>query len=166
MMLTPHITEEQLKSYISGNMTQEEQINFYGHIAGCTCCAGKLASAMQEEEIIYTPPGLKEDILVQTVYNKGSIRRNAKLFSFRSKKKQNEFLMYTAKVSFAVSLAVVMIMTTALPGSMTPGYSNRGLSFTKEITGKDKRNNSKILDLFRSTSDKISNDVSKALNLD
>ena len=74
--------------------------------------------------------------------------------------------MYTAKVSFAVSLAVVMIMTTALPGSMTPGYSNKGLSFTKEITGKDKRNNSKILDLFRSTSDKISNDVSKALNLD
>ena len=53
-MLTPHITEEQLRNYISGNMAQKEQVNFYRHIAGCTCCAGKLASAMQEEEIIYT----------------------------------------------------------------------------------------------------------------
>ena len=104
-MLTPHITEEQLRNYISGNMAQKEQVNFYRHIAGCTCCAGKLASAMQEEEIIYTPPGLREDILGQTVYNKRSIARNIKLFSFKSKKKQNEFLMYTAKVSFAVSLA-------------------------------------------------------------
>ncbi|MCX4327084.1 MAG: hypothetical protein OSJ45_07285 [Lachnospiraceae bacterium] len=165
-MLTPHITEEQLRNYISGNMAQKEQVNFYRHIAGCTCCAGKLASAMQEEEIIYTPPGLREDILGQTVYNKRSIARNIKLFSFKSKKKQNEFLMYTAKVSFAVSLAVLMIMTTALPGSRTPGSSGRVISFTKEITEKDKRNNSKILDLFRSTSDKISDDVSRVLNLD
>lgn len=164
-MLTTHITEIQLKNYISGHMAQEEQAGFYKHISECTFCAGKLASAMQEKETVYTPPGLKESILEQTVYNKGGLTRNVNLLSFNSRKKRNEFLMYTAKVCFAVSIAVSVIMTTSLPGSGAAGYKNR-FSLTKEITEKDRKNNSKVLDLFRSTSGKISEDVSKALNLE
>ncbi len=164
-MLTPHINKVQLKNYISGSMTPEEMAGFYAHISECTLCAGKLASAMQEKALIYTPPGLKESILNQTVY-KGGITSNIKLLSFNSRKKRNEFLLYTAKIAFAVSIAVSVIMTTALPGSGAAGYKNRGFLITKEIIEKDRRNNSRILDLFRSTSDKISEDVSKVLNLD
>ena len=151
-MLIQHVTDGQLKDYISDRMPYEEQVKLLEHISGCGYCAGKLASAMQEQGLVNTPPGLKESILGQTVHNK-------------KKRRQNEFWIYTAKVSFAVSVAVVVIMTTALPGGIQ-SYSDRGFSMTKEIKLEDKKSNSRILDLFRNTSDKISNDVYKALKID
>ena len=151
-MLIQHVTDGQLKDYISDRMPYEEQVKLLEHISGCGYCAGKLASAMQEQGLVNTPPGLKESILGQTVHNK-------------KKRRQNEFWIYTAKVSFAVSVAVVVIMTTALPGGIQ-SYRDRGFSMTKEINLEDKKSNSRILDLFRDTSDKISNDVYKALKID
>ena len=150
-MLIQHVTDGQLKDYISDRMPYEEQVKLLEHISGCGYCAGKLASAMQEQGLVNTPPGLKESILGQTVHNK-------------KKRRQNEFWIYTAKVSFAVSIAVVVIMTTALPGNRD-GYKDKGFFLTKEIKEEDRRNNSRILDLFRDTSDKISTDVYKALNI-
>lgn len=151
-MLIQHVTDRQLKDYISGSMPYEGQIEFLEHISVCSYCAGKLASAMQEQELVDTPPGLKESILGQTVHNK-------------KKRRQNEFWLYTAKVSFTVSIAVIVIMTTALPGNIQ-SYKDRGFSLTKEIKAEDRKSNSRILDLFRDTSDKISNDVYKALRID
>ena len=151
-MIKQHVTDGQLKSYISNRMPEEGKMEFLEHIPGCSYCAGKLASAMQEQELVDTSPGLKESILGQTVLNK-------------KKRRQNEFWIFTAKVSFAVSVAVVVIMTTALPGNIQSG-KDRGFSITKEIKAEDRKNNSRILDLFRDTSSKISDDVSKALNID
>lgn len=151
-MLIQHVTDEQLKDYISDRMTGKGQMEFLEHISKCSYCAGKLANAMQEQELVDTPPGLKDSILGQTVLNK-------------KKRRQNEFWIFTAKVSFAVSVAVFLIMTTALPGNIQ-SYKDRGFSITKEIKAEDRRNNSRILDLFRDTSSKISDDVNKALNID
>ncbi len=151
-MLIQHVTDGQLKDYISGKMPYEGQIELMEHISGCVYCAGKLAGAMQKQELVDTPPGLKESILKQTVLNK-------------KKRRKNEFWIFTAKVSFAVSVAVVVIMTTALPGNIQI-YKDRGFSFTKEIKAEDRKSNSRILDLFRDTSSKISDDVYKALNID
>ena len=151
-MIKQHVTDGQLKSYISNRMPEEGKMEFLEHISGCSYCAGKLASAMQEQELVDTSPGLKESILGQTVLNK-------------KKRRQNEFWIFTAKVSFAVSVAVGVIMTTALPGNIQSG-KDRGFSITKEIKAEDRKNNSRILDLFRDTSSKISDDVSKALNID
>ena len=151
-MLIQHVTDGQLKDYISGKMPYEGQIELMEHISGCVYCAGKLAGAMQKQELVDTPPGLKESILKQTVLNK-------------KKRRKNEFWIFTAKVSFAVSVAVVVIMTTALPGNIQI-YKDRGFSLTKEIIAEDWKSNSRILDLFRDTSSKISDDVYKALNID
>lgn len=151
-MLIQHVTDVQLKDYISGKMPYEGQIELMEHISGCVYCAGKLAGAMQKQELVDTPPGLKESILKQTVLNK-------------KKRRKNEFWIFTAKVSFAVSVAVVVIMTTALPGNIQI-YKDRGFSLTKEIKAEDRKSNSRILDLFRDTSSKISDDVYKALNID
>lgn len=151
-MFIQHVTDGQLKDYISGKMAYERQTELLEHISGCTYCAGKLAIAMQQQELVDTPPGLKESILGQTVYNK-------------KKRRQNEFWIYAAKVSFAVSVAVVIIMTTALPGGIQ-SYKDRGFSLTKEIRAEDRKNNSRILDLFRDTSDKISGGVYRALNIE
>ena len=151
-MIKQHVTDGQLKSYISNRMPEEGQMEFLEHISGCSYCAGKLASAMQKQELVDTPPGLKESILKQTVLNK-------------KKRRKNEFWIFTAKVSFAVSVAVVVIMTTALPGNIQI-YKDRGFSLTKEIKAEDRKSNSRILDLFRDTSSKISDDVYKALNID
>ena len=151
-MLIQHVTDGQLKDYISGKMPYEGQIELMEHISGCVYCAGKLAGAMQKQELVDTPPGLKESILKQTVLNK-------------KKRRKNEFWIFTAKVSFAVSVAVVVIITTALPGNIQI-YKDRGFSLTKEIKAEDRKSNSRILDLFRDTSSKISDDVYKALNID
>ena len=151
-MLIQHVTDGQLKDYISGKMPYEGQIELMEHISGCVYCAGKLAGAMQKQELVDTPPGLKESILKQTVLNK-------------KKRRKNEFWIFTAKVSFAVSVAVVVIMTTALPGNIHI-FKVRGFSLTKEIKAEDRKSNSRILDLFRDTSSKISDDVYKALNID
>ena len=151
-MLIQHVTDGQLKDYISGKMPYEGQIELMEHISGCVYCAGKLAGAMQKQELVDTPPGLKESILKQTVLNK-------------KQRRKNEFWIFTAKVSFAVSVAVVVIMTTALPGNIQI-YKDRGFSLTKEIKAEDRKSNSRILDLFRDTSSKISDDVYKALNID
>ena len=151
-MLIQHVTDGQLKDYISGKMPYEGQIELMEHISGCVYCAGKLAGAMQKQELVDTPPGLKESILKQTVLNK-------------KKRRKNEFWIFTAKVSFAVSVAVVVIMTTALPGNIQI-YKDRGFSLTMEIKAEDRKSNSRILDLFRDTSSKISDDVYKALNID
>ena len=151
-MLIQHVTDGQLKDYISGKMPYEGQIELMEHISGCVYCAGKLAGAMQKQELVDTPPGLKESILKQTVLNK-------------KKRRKNEFWIFTAKVSFAVSVAVVVIMTTALPGNIQI-YKDRGFSLTKEIKAEDRKSNSRILDLFRDTSSKISDDVYTALNID
>ncbi len=151
-MLIQHVTNEQLKDYISDRMPHKRRIELLEHISGCVYCAGKLASAMQEQELVGTPPGLKESILEQTIYNK-------------KKRRQNEFWIYTAKVSFAASVAVFVIMTTALPGNMQ-SCKDREIFLTKEIKEEDRRSNSRILDLFRDTSSKISDDVYKALKID
>lgn len=151
-MFIRHATDGHFKDYVSGRMPYERQTEFMEHISRCSYCAGKLAIAMQEQELVDTPPGLKESILGQTVYNK-------------KKRRQNEFWVYTLKVSFAVSVAVLIIMTTALPGGIQ-SYKDSGFSFTKEIKAEDRKNNSRILDLFRDTSEKISSDVYRALNIE
>ena len=62
-------------------------------------------------------------------------------------------------------MAVFVIMTTALPGNMQ-SCKDREIFLTKEIKEEDRRSNSRILDLFRDTSSKISDDVYKALKID
>lgn len=164
-----HITKEQLNHYISDRMTQIEQMNFLEHISKCEFCAGKLADAMLKKELVFTPPNLKDNILEQTVYKKTTtpVKLPQEIVMARVRKKQREFWMYTAKVAFAVCAAVTMIMMPVgtLPGSSDGNYKESRLSLTKEITEEEARNNVKILDLFRNTSAKISDDVSKALNL-
>lgn len=169
-----HITKEQLNAYIANSMSQTEQIAFFEHISECEFCAGKLAGAMlqKEQELVFTPPDLKSNILEQTVYKKTSdiIKLPQEVLIANIKKKQREFWMYTAKVVFAVCAAVTIIM---MPADVFPSssgsyntYMEAKFPLTKEITEEDVKDNFKILDLFKNTSAKISSDVSKALKLD
>ncbi len=164
-----HINKEQLNHYIANSMSQTEQMTFFKHISECEFCAEKLADAMlqKEQELVFTPPDLKNNILEQTVYMV-KLPQEAMIASIR--KKQKEFWMYTAKVVFAACVAVTIIM---MPIDVFPSssgsynaYMEAKFPLTKEITEEDVKNNFKILDLFRNTSAKISNDISKALNLD
>lgn len=163
-----HITKEQLDYYMSDKMSQAEQMFFFKHISECEFCAEKFADAMQEKELVFTPPDLKDNILEQTVYKKNtiSVKLPQEIVMARARKRQKEFWLYTVKVAFAVCVAVIMIMMPAgtVPGSSDENYKESRLSLTKEITEETARNNVKILDLFRNTSAKISDDVSKVLN--
>lgn len=166
-----HITKEQLNDYMSDKISQTEQMDFLKHISGCEFCAGKLAEAIQKRELIPALLDLKDNILKQTVYKKNTSMVNLswKTAAGRTGKKQKEFWTYTAKVAFAVCATVTMIMMPAdtLPkAGINTNYREAGFSLTKEITEEDVKSSLKILDFFRDTSAKISDDVSRALKLD
>ena len=158
-----HVTEEQLNNYITDKMPKAEQLKILEHISGCSFCAGKLASAIQKKELLFTPPGLKDSILAKTVYASAPSR---KILPAGIKKIQKEFWLYTAKVTFAAIIAVMMVMTPVFPGREDGSYKDRGFSLTKEISKENRKNSSAILDLFRDTSGKISQNLSETLNLD
>lgn len=163
-----HINNEQLNKYIIGRMPAEEQIKLMEHISECEFCAGRFAAAMQKRELIKTPPDLKNSILEQTVYKK-QIQLKTDVLSSESiigrrRKRKKEFWLYTANVTLAMCIAVMMIMTSdyTLSGSGNSSFSQR-ISITKEITHYDSGDNSKILDLIRNKSLKISGGLSKAI---
>lgn len=158
-----HVTEEQLNNYITDRMPKPEQLKILEHISCCSFCVGKLASAMQKKELMFTPPGLRDSILEKTVYAAAPSR---KILPAGINKIQKEFWMYTAKVAFAASIAVMMVMTPVFPGKEDVSYKDRGFSLTKEISQENRKNSSVILDLFREASGKISQNLSETLNLD
>lgn len=165
-----HITKEQLDYYMLDKMSQTEQMAFFKHISECEFCAEKFADAMQEKELVFTPPDLKDNILEQTVYKKNtiSVKLPQEIVMARVRNKQKELWLYTAKVAFAVcvSITIIMMPTDILPNNSSNSYTKTGFPLTKEITGEEVSSSLKILDLFRNTSVKISDNVSKALNLD
>ncbi len=158
-----HVTEEQLNNYITDKMPKTEQLKILEHISGCSFCAGKLASAMQKKELMFIPPGLKDSILEKTVYAASPSR---KIMSAGIKKIRKEFWIYTAKVTFAASIAVMMVVIPVFPGKEDGSYKDRCFSLTKEISKENRKNSSAILDLFRDASVKISQNLSETLNLD
>lgn len=138
-----HVTEEQLNNYITDKMPKTEQLKILEHISGCSFCAGKLASAMQKKELMFIPPGLKDSILEKTVYAASPSR---KIMSAGIKKIRKEFWIYTAKVTFAASIAVMMVVIPVFPGKEDGSYKDRGFSLTKEISKENRKNSSAILD--------------------
>ena len=92
-----HLTDEQISRYMSGKMSEEEQMDFLTHTAVCDFCSGRWASLIEDKELIMPPPDLASDILKQTVYKK-TLMLNADNFIEKQKQRQREFWTYTAKL--------------------------------------------------------------------
>lgn len=162
-----HIGNGQLEDYMAGRMSKAGQEKLLEHISVCTSCAGRFAAAIQKQELVPPPPGLKRDILKKTVCKK-EIQENLiyRLLSFRITREKKEYWLYSVRVVFAVVVAVIMILVPSDRFYSTDSRNKNIIVIEEKTTGRGTGHNSKILDLFRNTSERISDNVSKALKLD
>lgn len=100
-----HSTDAELKNYYAHMLNPEEELALLEHIARCEYCAGRFANAFPEEELITPPPGLHDEILAK---RPKVLRPSAK----------REFYRYSAKVVFAVGMALFFLFTSSfMPSS-------------------------------------------------
>lgn len=95
-----HINEEMMAKFLSGQATQEEEIEILTHASSCEFCSERLALFTQERQPIAMPRNLKESILTGT-----------ERIILRSPRKQIWF--YSVKVCAAMGAALVILFATS-----------------------------------------------------
>lgn len=92
-----HSTDIELKNYYAHMLNPEEELALLEHIAQCEYCVGRFAKAFPEEELITPPPNLYDEIL-------------AKRPRVLCPSAKWEFYRYSAKVVFAVGMALFFLL--------------------------------------------------------
>lgn len=92
-----HLTEESIKCIKDGSLKNEEIIMALEHTSQCEKCSGYLADGFNDNELVKIPSGFCEE-----VQNK------------IKKKKSNEFIFYSVRVSIAACIALAIVFSNAL----------------------------------------------------
>ncbi len=92
-----HVTEKLIKSIKDGSLESDELVIVLEHISLCEKCAEHLADSFNDSELVKAPFGFCEE-----VQNKSK------------KKKNNEFLFYSMRVSVAVCMALMIVFSSVL----------------------------------------------------
>jgi len=113
-----HISEEVMAQFVKGGLSGKEERRIMEHVAQCSFCAGRLAGCMEKTELLMPPPGLKQEILQNTVYRKETFAVADKIWK-RGMGNWGELFCYSAKVAFAVCVSITMLFTLSIEkGSM------------------------------------------------
>lgn len=103
-----HITESDVKRYYSHTLQGKEEIALLNHVAQCDFCAGRLASAFPETELLTPPADLYHSIL-----------RSAKRIPSQ-RQKQWEFYRYSTKVILSMGMALSLLVFCNFPAGIFP----------------------------------------------
>lgn len=101
-----HLTEEMLKAWMTGTLSQEEERKLLVHAGNCNYCAELLADCLEQDQV-QPPVYLQEEILEKS--------RSAEIRTVRAihrTSKQMRLFLYSLKVGFALaaSLTVLFIL--------------------------------------------------------
>lgn len=96
-----HLTDEEILQYYSHVLRPQEEKNLLIHTAQCSYCAGRLASAFPDSELITPPAELRNQIL----------RSAHKMHPSKAHQKR-EFYFYSAKVILAMSMALLLLLSS------------------------------------------------------
>lgn len=102
-----HISDSDIRRYYSRKLSSEEEGTLFIHIAQCDFCAGRLASAFPEKEMLAPPPGMHSDILLAA----GKIPSR--------KERQREFYRYSTKVVLAMGMALSLLVLCNFPDTIS-----------------------------------------------
>ena len=94
-----HLTKISLKAFKQGSLSDNELMLISQHICTCDSCSDDLSNSFSEDELIHTPLGFEEEIL-------------SKIKS--SKRRKNEFVFYSLRVTIAASIALVFVFSNGL----------------------------------------------------
>lgn len=154
-----HLSDQEISNYYLGNMSQDEEMNLLIHTAQCSFCAGRLASAFPERELIAPPPELKNQIL-RTVRKKQFYKSNPK----------REFYFYSAKVIAGVCMALTLLLSASLTQDSFRQTYTQIKSYTaetlpeKEEAKENAFSKNKISSALRSFSSSVSQSLNKGSN--
>lgn len=96
-----HLTDEEILQYYSHVLRPQEEKNLLNHTAQCSYCAGRLASAFPDNELITPPAELRNQIL-----------RSAHKIRPSKVHQKREFYFYSAKVILAMSMALFLLLSS------------------------------------------------------
>lgn len=128
-----HLTQEQIQHLKQGNITNEKNIEYLEHISQCEYCANQYANSFLENDLIETPPDLRQNILDETVYKKSALE-TLQMLERKGHQKKKEFLCFTAKVVFAMCAVTVMLFST---GNMEPQSLDTYVTETNKTAVRD-----------------------------
>ncbi len=108
-----HISEEVMGQFVKGGLSGKEERRIMEHVAQCGFCAGRLAGCMEKTELLMPPPGLKQEILQNTVYRKETFAAADKIWKGKMGN-WGELFCYSVKVAFAVCVSITMLFTLSI----------------------------------------------------
>lgn len=136
-----HISEETLQAYVGNRLPVPQEREVMEHIARCDSCAARFAGMMTDDKMVSPPPDLKKDILNQTVYRRNPVQVMRGLQE-RKRERQREFLAYSARVVFAMTASVLIVVTmSAEIGSWQREPSVKLVQMQKQEAPKPERKN-------------------------
>lgn len=97
-----HTTDSEIRRFHAHTLSSGEEMLLLNHMAKCDFCAGRLANALPEKELLTPPPDLFSNIL-----------EAAKRIPSR-KEKRREFYHYSTKVVLAMGMALSLLAVCSL----------------------------------------------------
>lgn len=109
---TGHVTEEQIRAFMEGKLTKEEERTFLTHVGSCDYCAEQF-SGWLEKDLLEPPAYLQDEILersrradVRAAKTACELSRNTRLF------------LYSLKVGLAVAASLYVLFFSSGIGGM------------------------------------------------
>lgn len=102
-----HTDDEKLKLLLSGSLSADEFAKVMEHIAECDECADRMACITLEMPTVAPPEGMYEEVLAAAAKEKSC-----------EKRKGENLLMYSIRVTAGICAALVMLFTGAFENVM------------------------------------------------
>ncbi len=135
-----HTDDEKLKLLLSGLLSARESNEILEHIAECDECADRMACITLEMPTVAPPEGLYEEVLSAAAKEKS-----------REKRKQDNLLMYSIRVTAGICAALVMLFTGTFENVMKLGDIDMS-----KVTGREYSITRTIDEGFNSFKQKVS----------
>ncbi|AZV55433.1 hypothetical protein [Clostridium sp. AWRP] len=92
-----HLTEKAIKCLKDGSLKSEETIMILDHVSECEKCSVYLADGFDDTELVKAPSGFCDEV-------ENKIK----------KRKSNEFIFYSVRVSIAACMALMIVFSNTL----------------------------------------------------
>ncbi len=142
-----HISEKELTTFRSGQMTGQETEAFLSHISSCDFCSGLFADSM-ENDLVSAPQNLKLNLMNAVRRPEMRMKRKA-----REASRRMQLFLYSLKVGTAMAGALlVLFLSISLSGRQSP---------SSDTNPEHPKTDSSITSVIRDNLNSLSSSLSK-----
>lgn len=118
-----HLSEEKIQKYYQNMLDSRERMEVLEHAAQCSACSERLADAIPQGLLLSPPLTLRQNIQEQcSAAHTGTIRPQHAQRTVPAHP-HKEFCLYTAKVVFAMGVAILVAFTGHSAIDHSPEYN-------------------------------------------